>query len=66
MAQFALAQANYDAEVAQVRAEYRARQQALANADTIFDRGFMALVALSRAGKKATCQFDNAWLWLME
>jgi hypothetical protein len=66
MAQYAVELANYDAEVAQVTAEYRARQQALANADTIFDRGFMAFVALSRAGKKATCQFDNGWLWLME
>lgn len=66
MAQYAIELANYDAEVAQVTAEYRARQQALANADTVFDRGFMALVALSRAGKKATCQFDNAWLWLIE
>ncbi|HSG41680.1 MAG TPA: hypothetical protein VLA72_00870, partial [Anaerolineales bacterium] len=66
MAQYAIELANYDAEVAQVTAEYRARQAALANADTTFDRGFMAFVALSRAGKKATCQFDNGWLWLIE
>lgn len=66
MAEFALRQAEYDREVAQVTAEYRARQRALENADTSFERGFMALVALSRAGTKATCQFDNAWLWLIE
>jgi len=66
MAQYAIDQANFEAEVDQVRAEYRARLNALKNADTIFERGFMALVALSRAGKKATCQFDNAWLWLIE
>lgn len=66
MAEFALRQAEYDREVAQVTAEYRARQRALENADTSFERGFMALVALSRAGAKATCQFDNAWLWLIE
>jgi hypothetical protein len=65
-AEFLLAQAQFDAEVAQVKAEYNARLKALKNADTTFDRGFMALVALSRAGKKATCQFDNAWLWLIE
>jgi hypothetical protein len=66
MAEFALRQAEYDREVAQVTAEYRARQRALENADTSFERGFMALVALSRAGTKATCQFNNAWLWLIE
>ena len=66
MAQYAIELANYDAEVAQVTAEYRARERALQNADTVFDRGFMAFVALSRAGSKATCQFDNGWLWLIE
>jgi len=66
MAQYALEQANFEAEANLVRAEYRARLNALQNADTNFERGFMALVALSRAGKKATCQFDNAWLWLIE
>jgi len=66
MAAYALKQAEYDQEVQQVTAEYRSRLRALENADTTFERGFMALVALSRAGKKATCQFDNAWLWLIE
>lgn len=66
MAAYRLRKAEYDLEVTQITAEYRARQRALQNADTTFDRGFMALVALSRAGKKATCQFDNAWLWLIE
>lgn len=66
MAEYALKQAGYDKEVQQITAEYKARQRALQNADTTFERGFMALVALSRAGKKATCQFDNAWLWLIE
>lgn len=66
MAQYALDQANFEAESNMVRAEYRARLNALQNADTKFERGFTALVALSRAGKKATCQFNNAWLWLIE
>ena len=65
-AEFMLEQASYEQEVALVRAEYNARLNALKNADTTFDRGFMAMVALSRAGKKATCQFENAWLWLIE
>ena len=66
MAQYAVELANYDAEVAQITAEYNARKRALQNADTTFERGFMALVALSRDGKKTTCQFDNAWLWLID
>lgn len=66
MAEYALKQAEYDREVQQVTAEYRARLRALEDADTNFERGFMALVALSRAGTKATCQFDNAWLWLID
>jgi hypothetical protein len=65
-AEFLLALVQFDKEVALVKAEYNARLKALKDADTTFDRGFMALVALSRAGAKATCQFDNAWLWLIE
>ncbi|MCI0554671.1 MAG: hypothetical protein L0287_27300 [Anaerolineae bacterium] len=66
MADFLLRKASFDDEVIQVKAEFNARKKALQNADTTFERGFMAMVALSRAGTKATCQFDNAWLWLIE
>ncbi|MBC7878677.1 MAG: hypothetical protein H7Y59_16020 [Anaerolineales bacterium] len=66
MAAYQLARASFDQEVQLVKAEYSARMKALKNADTTFDRGFMALVALSRAGTKATCKFENAWLWLIE
>lgn len=65
-AEFLLEQASYEAEVSLVKSEYNSRLNALKNADTTFDRGFMAMVALSRAGKKATCQFENAWLWLIQ
>jgi len=65
-AEFLLAQADFTKEVALVKQEYNARLKKLRNANTIYDSGFMALVALSRAGKKATCQFENAWLWLIE
>jgi hypothetical protein len=66
MAAYQLAKASFEEETRMVKAEYNARMKALKNADTTFDRGFMALVALSRAGTKATCKFDNAWLWLIE
>lgn len=32
--------------------------------DTRFDRGFVALVALSESGR-TVCQFSNAWMWLI-
>lgn len=66
MAEYAVKQAEYDIITRQIRADYNQRMQNLRNADTTFDRGFTALVALSRAGTKATCQFNNAWLFLIE
>ncbi|HSB03415.1 MAG TPA: hypothetical protein VLE49_22380 [Anaerolineales bacterium] len=66
MAQFALKKAEHDATVAQIQADFRARKAAFKNADKVFDRGFVAMVALSQSGKKAVCKFDNAWLWLIE
>jgi hypothetical protein len=66
MAAYLLQKAEYDGVVQQIRADFRARQAALKNADTTFERGFTALVALSRAGTRATCNFENAWLWLIE
>jgi hypothetical protein len=66
MAAYAVKKAEFDIIVKQIQADFRARQKALKNADTTFDRGFTALVALSRAGTKATCKFDNAWLWLID
>jgi hypothetical protein len=66
MAAFALKKAEHDAVVEQIRADFRARQAAFRNADTTFDRGFVAMVALSQSGKKGICTFNNAWLWLIE
>ena len=66
MAEYALKKAEFDLIAQQIRADYNQRLQNLRNADTTFDRGFMALVALSRAGTKATCQFNNAWLFLIK
>jgi hypothetical protein len=65
MAAFALKKAEHEGVVAQIKADFRARQKAFKNADTVFERGFIAMVALSQSGRKATCKFDNAWLWLM-
>lgn len=44
--------------------DYEARQQSAANANTIFERGFIALVVLSESGR-TQCQFNNTWLFLI-
>ena len=66
MADYAIKKAEFDVITQQIRADYNQRMENLRNADTTFDRGFTALVALSRAGTRATCQFDNAWLFLIQ
>ena len=52
--------------VEQMKAEYAARMRAYNGADTVFERGFMALVALSESGRSTTCKFDNGWLFLID
>jgi hypothetical protein len=66
MANYVQQQAEYQTVVEQIQADYRARRRALQNADTTFENGFIALVALSQSGRKTVCEFKNAWLWLME
>ena len=66
MATFLQQQAEFEIVKQQIEADFRARRRALATADTTFERGFMAMVALSQSGRKTVCQYDNAWLWLME
>jgi hypothetical protein len=65
MANYLAKKAEHTAVVEQIKADFRARKAAFKNADTVFERGFVAMVALSQSGKKATCKFDNAWLWLI-
>jgi len=66
MAAYLIKKAEFDAVAEQARADLRARQKALREADTVFERGFVAMVALSQSGRKGVCKFDNAWLWLIE
>lgn len=66
MANYLIKKAEHDAVVEQIRADFRARQQALQKADTVFERGFVAMVALSQSGRKTVCEFNNGWLWLIE
>ena len=66
MANYLQQQAEYEIVVEQINADFRARRRALQNADTTFERGFIALVALSQSGRKTVCEFNYTWLWLME
>jgi hypothetical protein len=66
MANYLQQQAEFEIVSEQIQADFRARQRALQTADTTFERGFIAFVALSQSGRKTVCQYDNAWLWLIE
>jgi hypothetical protein len=65
MAKYQAARAAYQSVVAEIQENYRKRLDAYENADTKFERGFIAMVALSESGL-TLCQFDNAWLWLID
>lgn len=66
MALYEQQKVEHEAIVAQIKADFAARQRAFNSADTVFDRGFMALVALSESGRSTTCKFDNTWLFLID
>lgn len=57
--------AEQQAVATQITADYRSRQRTAANADKIFERGFVAMVVLSESGR-SICTFENTWLWLIE
>jgi hypothetical protein len=58
--------AEYDNVVDEINSQYAQRVQAFNNSDKIFDKGFIAMVALSESGRKTQCQFDNGWLYLID
>ena len=57
--------AEHEAVATQIVSDFRVRQGQAANAETLFERGFIALVVLSESGH-SVCTFDNTWLWLIE
>ena len=64
VAKYLAAKAEYDSVVAQIKEDYQKRLADYKQAETKFDRGFVAMVALSESGH-TVCKFDNAWLWLL-
>ena len=65
MAQYQQELDEYEREVEQVRANLVAKRNEMKEKDTVFERGFVAMVAVSESGH-TVCRFDNAWLWLIE
>jgi hypothetical protein len=57
--------AEQQAVATQIAADYQARQREAANAEKVFERGFVALLVLSESGR-SICTFDNTWLWLID
>jgi hypothetical protein len=55
----------YDEEVAQIKAEFNRMRRDSKDKNIIFERGFVALLAISESGR-TFCKFDNTWLWLIE
>ena len=66
MAQYNQNKAEYDQVVSQMQYTYQQRVQAFNESDKIFEKGFIAMVALSESGRKTQCTFNNGWLYLIE
>jgi hypothetical protein len=54
----------HDQVVKEIKANYQADQREIGNANTVFNRGLIALVVLSESGS-THCEFNNTWLWLI-
>ncbi len=64
-AAYELAKDEYNQIVGQINAEFRSRQEAFRETDVEFEKGFVAMVALSESGR-TQCSFNNTWLFLIE
>lgn len=53
----------HGAMVDQIRGDIAGRVQSNTKEVPFFDRGFVAMIAVSESGT-TVCQFDNTWLWL--
>jgi len=51
--------------VDQVQSNYQIALRNYQTREAIFTEGFVAMLAISESGR-TTCQFDDAWLWLIE
>ncbi|NIS80717.1 MAG: hypothetical protein GTO14_11020 [Anaerolineales bacterium] len=55
----------YEQEIAEIREQFTAQMNVSSDKNVIFERGFVAFMAMSESGR-TTCDFNNAWLWLID
>ena len=55
----------HESVVEDIQANFRARLAEFRKEIPLFERDFVAMVALSESGR-TVCQYDNAWLWLLD
>lgn len=55
----------HEEEIEQIQQAFRGQQKNYEEYNTAFERGFVTMIAISESGR-TVCEFDNAWLWLME
>ncbi len=65
LAEFEKAKAEYDTQVARMEAQYNARVKLFKESNVVYPTGLVAMVAATDAGY-TRCQFNNAWLWLIQ
>jgi hypothetical protein len=54
----------YQDMVSQVQSNFGKALNNYKKTNAVFDKGFLAMIGVSESGK-TLCQFDNAWLWLI-
>jgi hypothetical protein len=55
----------YEQILTQSQSSYNTALANYSDHPAVFEGGFLAMIALSESGR-TLCQFDNAWLWLLE
>lgn len=55
----------YEEILSQSQSSYNTALANYSNRPAVFEEGFLAMIALSESGR-TVCQFDKAWLWLLE
>jgi hypothetical protein len=55
----------YNQMVDKIQKDHAAVVKAFRDRDTVYEEGFVGMIAYAYSGY-VRCQFDNAWLWLME
>ncbi len=63
--QYERAMEEYEDQVDQLQATYRAQVRSHQEGLPYLDRGFVAMIAVSESGQ-TSCHFEDTWLWLFD